>query len=193
LLRLCRITYSSLSFTTTGYEPTPTSKPSKYFFYQHTWHDRSPTNHLNHHTNNKSKNKTDTTTNVTPNATKTSKRTTGTEEQSEKININQKEYIRNPENIPYNEGDSLDRQINISDRNKEKCDEAGDIVNSSEDGVMKPSDEDPQGNVLAEQEQAIIKMNDSHRTPTKEETKTAAQLENKDSSPSPEPDRRRLN
>jgi hypothetical protein len=36
-------------------------------------------------------------------------------------------------------------------------------------------------------------MNDSHRTPNKEDTQPAAQPENEDSSPSPEPDRRRLN
>jgi hypothetical protein len=35
-------------------------------------------------------------------------------------------------------------------------------------------------------------MNDSHRTPNKEDTKPAAQPENEDSSQSPEPDRRRL-
>jgi hypothetical protein len=44
---------------------------------------------------------TDTTKNLTPHATNTSKRTTGTEERSEKRNITQKKYIRNPENIPY--------------------------------------------------------------------------------------------
>jgi hypothetical protein len=65
-------------------------------------------------------------------------------------------------------------------------------VNSSDDFFMQPSDEDPQGNVLAEEEQALIKMNDSHRTPNKEDAKPAAQPENEDSSPSPEPDRRRL-
>jgi hypothetical protein len=36
-------------------------------------------------------------------------------------------------------------------------------------------------------------MNDSRRTPNKEDTKPANQPENEDSSPSPEPDRRRLN
>jgi hypothetical protein len=36
-------------------------------------------------------------------------------------------------------------------------------------------------------------MNDSHKTPNREDTKPAAQPENEDSSPSPEPDRRRLN
>jgi hypothetical protein len=66
-------------------------------------------------------------------------------------------------------------------------------VKSSDDGFMQPSHEDPQGNILTEQEQAIIKMNDSHRTPNKEDTKPAAQPENEDSSPSPEPYKRRLN
>jgi hypothetical protein len=36
-------------------------------------------------------------------------------------------------------------------------------------------------------------MSDSHRTPSKENSKPAAQPENEDSSPSPEPNRRRLN
>jgi hypothetical protein len=48
-------------------------------------------------------------------------------------------------------------------------------VKSSDDGFMQPSDEDPQGNVLTEEEQAIIKMNDSHRAPNKEDTKPADQ------------------
>jgi hypothetical protein len=137
--------------------------------------------------------KTDTTTNVTSHATKTSKRTTGTDERLEKRNITQKKYIGNPENIPYYEGDSLDQRINRHDCNKEQFDEAGDVMNSSDDGFMQPSDEDPQCNVLMEEEQAIIKMNESHRTPNKEDTKPAAQPENEDSSPLPGPDRRRLN
>jgi hypothetical protein len=53
--------------------------------------------------------KTDTTTNITPHATKTNKRATGTDERSEKRNVTQKKYIRNPENITYSKGDSLDR------------------------------------------------------------------------------------
>jgi hypothetical protein len=64
-------------------------------------------------------------------------------------------------------------------------------VNSSNDNFMQTSDEDSQCNVLTEEEQALIKMNDSHRTPNKEDTKPAAQLKNEDSSPSPEPDQRR--
>jgi hypothetical protein len=113
---------------------------------------------------------------------------TGTDERLEKRIITQKKYIRNPENIPYYEGDSLDQRINRNDRNKEQFDEAGDIVNSSDDSFLQPSDEDPQGNILTEEEQAIIKMNDSHQTPNKEDTKLAAQPENEDNSPSPEPD-----
>jgi hypothetical protein len=65
-------------------------------------------------------------------------------------------------------------------------------VTSSDDNFMQPSDEDLQGNVLAEEEQALIKINDSHRTPNKEDTKPADQPENEDSSPSPELDQRRL-
>jgi hypothetical protein len=40
---------------------------------------------------------------------------------------------------------------------------------------MQPSDEEAQGSVLVEEEQALIKMNDSHRTPNKEDSKPAAQ------------------
>jgi hypothetical protein len=58
---------------------------------------------------------------------------------------------------------------------------------------MQPSDEDAHGNFLTEEELASIKMSDSHRTPNKEDTKPAAQPENEDSSPSPEPNRIRLN
>jgi hypothetical protein len=56
-------------------------------------------------------------------------------------------------------------------------------LNSSDDDFVQPSDEDPQGNVLTEEEQALIKMKDSHRTPNKEDTKPTAQPENEDSSP----------
>jgi hypothetical protein len=52
-------------------------------------------------------------------------------------------------------------------------------VNSSDDDFMQPSDEDAQGNVLTEEEQALIKMNDYHRTPNKEDAKPAAQPEMK--------------
>jgi hypothetical protein len=75
------------------------SKPNKPF--------KSPHKHQIEEQNKQEK--TDTTTNVTPHATKTSKRTTGTDERSEKRNITQKKYIRNPENIPYYKGDSLNQ------------------------------------------------------------------------------------
>jgi hypothetical protein len=119
--------------------------------------------------------KTDSTPSVTPHTTKTSKRTTGTEERSEKRDITQRKYIRNPENIPHYELDLIHRQINRNDRNKEQFDEAGDVVNSSGDDFMQPSDKDPQGNVLTEEKEALIKMNDSHRATNKEDTKSAAQ------------------
>jgi hypothetical protein len=43
-----------------------------------------------------------------------------------------------------------------------------------------------------EEEQALIMMNDSHRTPNKEDTKPEAKPENQESPPSPEPNRKRL-
>jgi hypothetical protein len=121
----------------------------------------------------------------------TSKRTTGTEERLETRDVTKRKYVRNPENIPYYEGDSIHRGINRNDRHKEQFDEAGDVINSSDDDFMQPSDKDPQGNVLTGEEQALIKMNDPHQNPNKEDKQQAAQPENEDSSPSPEPDRKR--
>jgi hypothetical protein len=143
----------------------------------------------------KEQKKTDDTPSITPHTAKTSKRTAGTEEtdeRTEKRDITQRKYKRNPENIPYYESDLIHQRININDRNKEHFDESGDVVNSSDGDFMQPSDEDAQGNVLTEEEQALIKMNDSHRTPNKKDAKPAAQPENEDSSPLPEPDQRRL-
>jgi hypothetical protein len=130
------------------------SKPNKTF--------KSP--HKQQIEEQKKQDKTDTTTNITPRATKTNKKVTGTDERSKKDNVTQKKYIRNPENIPYYEGDSLYRRINRNDRNKQQFDEAGDIVNSSDDYNMQSSDEDAQGNVLTEKELASIRMSDSHQT-----------------------------
>jgi hypothetical protein len=70
--------------------------------------------------------------------------------------------------------------------------EEGDIVNSSDDESIQPSDEEAQGNVLAEEKLSSIRMSDTHRTPNKEYGKPAAQPEKKDSSPLPEPNRKRL-
>jgi hypothetical protein len=52
-------------------------------------------------------NKTVTTPSVTPHTTNTIEMKTGTEERSEKRDITQRKYIRNPENIPYYEADSI--------------------------------------------------------------------------------------
>jgi hypothetical protein len=86
----------------------------------------------------------------------------------------------------------IHRRINRNDRNKEQFDEAGGVVNSSDYDFLQPSHEDSQGNVLTEEEQALIKMDDSHRTPNKEDAKPATQPEHEDSPPSPEPDGRIL-
>jgi hypothetical protein len=66
-------------------------------------------------------------------------------------------------------------------------------VNSSYKEFMQPSDEENQGNVLTEEELTSKRMSDFHRTPSKEDSKPAAQPENEDSSPSPEQHRERLN
>jgi hypothetical protein len=70
--------------------------------------------------------------------------------------------------------------------------EEGDIVNSSDNNFIQPSDEDAQGNVLMEEELASMRMSDTHRNPNKEYGKPEAQPESEDSCPSPEPNRRRL-
>jgi hypothetical protein len=71
--------------------------------------------------------------------------------------------------------------------------EEGDLVNSIDEEFIQPPEEDAQGNVLTEEELTSIRMSDAHRTPSKEDSKPAAQPENEDSSPSPEQHRERLN
>jgi hypothetical protein len=75
---------------------------------------------------------------VTPKTTKTNKKATGTEERSVKRNITQKKYVWNPESIPYYEGDALDRRIYRKDRNRQKLNEEGDLVNSSDEEFIQP-------------------------------------------------------
>jgi hypothetical protein len=70
--------------------------------------------------------------------------------------------------------------------------EEGELVNSSDEEFIQPSDEDAQGKVLTEEELTSIRMSDTHRTPSKEDSKPAAQPEIEDSSPSPEQHRERL-
>jgi hypothetical protein len=94
--------------------------------------------------------KTGNTPKKTPQTMKTNKKATGTKERSVKRNIAQKKYVRTPENIPYYEGEELARRIYQKDRNKQKLKEEGDLVNSSDEEFIQPSDEDAQGNVLTE-------------------------------------------
>jgi hypothetical protein len=72
-------------------------------------------------------------------------------------------------------------------------DEDGETISSTDDEFVQPSEEDDQGNILTDEELAIKRTSDVHRTPSKEDSKPAAQLENEDSSPSPEEHRERLN
>jgi hypothetical protein len=70
--------------------------------------------------------------------------------------------------------------------------EEGELVNSSDENFIQPSDEDAQGNALTEEELTSIRMSDAHGTPSKEDSKPAAQPDNEDSSQSPEPNLKRL-
>jgi hypothetical protein len=70
--------------------------------------------------------------------------------------------------------------------------EEGDLVNSIDEEFIQPSDEDAQGNVLTEEELTSIRMSETHRTPSKEDSKPAAQPKNEDSSSSPEKHQERL-
>jgi hypothetical protein len=97
------------------------------------------------------KDKTETTTHITPQTSKPSKTTTVVEARSNKTITPREAYIRNPENIPYYDGDILDRRINHRDRNKHQLDEDGEPINSTDDELVQPSDEDAQGNVLPDE------------------------------------------
>jgi hypothetical protein len=65
-------------------------------------------------------------------------------------------------------------------------DEDGETINSTDDEFVQPSDEDAQGNALADEELARKRMTNVKRTPSKEDSKPAAQPEHEDSYPSPE-------
>jgi hypothetical protein len=64
------------------------------------------------------KDKVETTPHITPQKSKPNKTTTGVEVRSTKSSTPREKYIRNPENIPYYDGDTLDRRIYRRDRNK---------------------------------------------------------------------------
>jgi hypothetical protein len=53
-------------------------------------------------------------------------------------------------------------------------------------------DEDAQCNVLTAEELALTKMNDSHRTPNKQDAKPETELEDQETPPLPEPNLRRI-
>jgi hypothetical protein len=108
-------------------------------------------------------------------------------EGTEKRDIHQEKYERNPENIPYYESERIHGRINRKDRHKQQFDEDGEVIDSNEDGFQQPSDEDAQGNILMEEELALTKINDSHRTPNKQDVKPAADPEDQATPPSPEP------
>jgi hypothetical protein len=71
-------------------------------------------------------------------------------------------------------------------------DKDGETINSTDEEFVQPPDEDAQGNVLTDKELTRKRMADVQRTPSKEDSKLAAQPEDEDSPPSPEQPRERL-
>jgi hypothetical protein len=71
-------------------------------------------------------------------------------------------------------------------------DEDGETINTTDDEFVQPSDEDAQCNILTDEELTRKRMADVQRTPSKEDSKPAAQPEDEDSPPSPEQPRERL-
>jgi hypothetical protein len=71
-------------------------------------------------------------------------------------------------------------------------DEDGETINSTDDEFMQPSDEDAQGNVLPDKEIERKRMADVQRTPSKEDSKPAAQPKVEESLLSAEQPRNRL-
>jgi hypothetical protein len=61
------------------------------------------------------------------------------------------------------------------DQHKQQFDEDAEVIDSSADSFQQPSDEEAQGNVLTEEKLALIKMNDSHRSLSKQDAKLAAE------------------
>jgi hypothetical protein len=123
------------------------------------------------------KDKTENTPHITPQTSKTNKKATGTEERSIKSSTTREKYIRNPDNIPYYDGDTNIRRTYCRDRNKYQLDEYGETINSTDDEFVQPSDEDAQGNVLTYEELSRKRMADVQRTPSKEDSNPEAQPE----------------
>jgi hypothetical protein len=129
----------------------------------------------------------------TPQTSKTNNKATRIKGRSIKSSTTHEKYVRNPENIPYYDGDTNIRRIYRRDRNQHQLDEDGETINSTDDEFVQPSDEDAQGSVLTDEELARKRMSDVHRTPSKEDINPAAQPENEDRSPYPEQHRESLN
>jgi hypothetical protein len=83
----------------------------------------------------------------------------------------------------------IHRRINRKYQHKEQFNADGEVIDSSNDRFQQPSDEDEQGSVLKADELAPPNMNDSHRTPNKQDAKPAAEPEYQETPPSPEPNR----
>jgi hypothetical protein len=94
--------------------------------------------------------------------------------------------VRNLENIPYYKAEKNHQRISRKDRNKQKFYEDNEVVDSSNNGYMQPSDEYEQGNVLTTDELALNKMDNSNFTPDKQDTKPAAEQEEQGTPPSHE-------
>jgi hypothetical protein len=138
------------------------------------------------------KDKTETTPHTTPQTSKPSKTTTVVQARSNKSITPREAYIRSPENIPYYDGDTLDRRIYCRDRDKHQLDEDGEPINSTDDEFMQPSDEDAQGNVLPDEEIERKIVAAAQKTPNKEDSKPAPQSEAEESPLSVEQPRNRL-
>jgi hypothetical protein len=123
------------------------------------------------------KDKTETTPLITPQTSKTSKIATGFEERSNKSSTTCEKYILNLENIPYYNGYTRAWRNYRRDRNQHLLDEDGETINSNDDEFMQPSDEDAQGNVLPDEEIERKRMADVQQTPSKDDSKPAAQSE----------------
>jgi hypothetical protein len=64
------------------------------------------------------KDKTGNTPHITPQTSKTNKKATGIDERSIKSSTTHEKYVRNPENIPYYDGDTNVRRIYHRDLNQ---------------------------------------------------------------------------
>jgi hypothetical protein len=122
------------------------------------------------------KDKTETTPHVTPQTSKPSKTTIIVEARSNRITTPREAYIRNPENIPYYDGDTLDKGIYRRDRNTHQLDEDGEPINSIDDDFMQPLDEDTQGNILPDEEIERKRVATAQKTPNKKRQQASSAI-----------------